>query len=192
MAGIASRTGLLDLPIKLRTHIYEYFLDDLLHPPWHPHDLMPDNAQWQGYLNLLRACRQVDLDCGDLFKKQYSNKPTFYFEYAMDLIDFKEKILPKHPILANAKFQVISLNQDDDNSRFPVNETAEMIHNPDSTKFGYTVLAIMSLVLDTSGVHSGVSFGVSRATTLCALRIMRRRVYHIRSSSSLQWRMDAH
>lgn len=118
-------TGLLDLPIELREQIYHCFIEVVLSPPWHPWNHLP--TALRDYLALLTSCRQVKLDCEPLFRKHYASRATFNFNFAVDLIDFKEHVWKRYPLLAESRFRLISRNLKADDPQGGINESAEMV-----------------------------------------------------------------
>lgn len=101
--------GLLDLPPELRNHIFEYFLDDAVSPPWHPWDTLPSHHRFRDYLALLLTSRQVHDECDGLFHKHYPQRLTFFFENIWDLLDFKA-LHASNALFADARFVLRTMN----------------------------------------------------------------------------------
>lgn len=95
-----------DLPAELRNHVYEDVFEELVSPPKHPWDPRPLHSRFAQYVSLLSASHQVRAEAGPLFVGDYGHRIVFYFDNTTELLVFRERWKPDHPVIGNARFSL--------------------------------------------------------------------------------------
>jgi hypothetical protein len=116
-------TTLFNLPIELRSLIYQDVLDDIIRPPLHPWDELPTPGM---YLSLLLVNREINAEVKDLFRKLYMDRFTLYFDNLLR-IHWICQNLQRWPVLHNARFWSRALLEDTDDDGDALTEGALML-----------------------------------------------------------------
>ena len=116
-------TTLFDLPVELRSLIYQDILDDIVRPPLHPWDDLPTP---QMYLSLLLVNREMNAEVKDLFQKLYMNSFTLYFDNIFRSHWICQN-LQRWPVLQNARFWHRALLEDTEDDGDDMTDGALML-----------------------------------------------------------------
>lgn len=94
---------LLTLPTELRCLVYEAVFQHLAAPLRDPFATLPARCRFTELNDLFLACRQIYNEAFPLYRKEWQQKTTFYFDNITELYELKQRARG-HPVLADARF----------------------------------------------------------------------------------------